>query len=143
MKENNRKKQGTIYEQQFVVECLLHGLEPHPTIGDYSAHDLLVSNSSGKIYKVQVKGTACLLGDTPGRKKNSTPRYRITAGSGGQKDILDCSKIDCLVCVIPGDIWYIIPCMKLKSAAVWFYPEVVNSKGYYEQFRGNWDFFLT
>lgn len=135
------KRQGTIYEQKFIVECLERGLEPHPTVGDYSAHDLLVSNSSGKVYKVQVKGTSCILGSSHRRDK-STPRYRITAGRGAKKTHIDCSKVDCLACYVP-DMWFIIPCLKLKGTSIWFYPSVTNSKAYYQQFYDNWDFFLT
>jgi hypothetical protein len=138
----NMKKEGTIYETKFIVRCLEYGLEPHPTVGDYLPHDLLVSNSAGSIYKVQVKGTSCRIKDK-GRRAGSSPRYRITAAGGGQKAPLDCSKVDVLACSVKGDHWYLIPCLKLKGSAIWLYPDVENSKAYYEQFRENWGFFLT
>lgn len=136
------KREGTIHETSFIVRCLEQGLEPHPTVGDYLPHDLLVSNSAGIVYKVQVKGTSTIYKDD-GRRKGSSPRYRITAGAGGQKAPIDCSKVDCLAATVPGGIWYIIPCLRIKGSAVWFYPTVEDSKAYYEQFKENWDFFLT
>jgi hypothetical protein len=139
----NTKRDGTTYEAKFVVQCLLKGLEPHQTTGDYLPHDFLVSNHAGHVFRVQVKGTAHFVKSDPSRKKGSTPRFRISAASGGKKYALDCTKVDCLACVVPGDFWYIIPCLKLRGRALWFYPSVVNSKAYYEQFRDNWDFFLT
>jgi hypothetical protein len=132
----NNKRDGTTYEAKFVVECLERDLEPHHTTGDYLPHDILVSNKAGRIFRVQVKGTSYC--HAPRR------RYRISAGVGASKDSLDCTKVDCLACTVLGDFWYIIPCLKLRGKkALWFYPDVVDSKAYYEQFRDNWDFFLT
>lgn len=131
----NNKRDGTTYEAKFVVECLERDLEPHHTTGDYLPHDILVSNKAGGIYRVQVKGTGYA------HRRGVTTRYRISAGAGVKKDSLDCSKVDCLACTVPGGAWYIIPCLKLRGRAVWLYPN--PSKSYYEQFLNNWDFFLT
>ena len=136
------KKQGTIYEQIFVVRALQAGLEPHLTVGDYLPHDIVVSNAAGGTFRVQVKGTA-----NPKAEQRNNPRYRITAG-GAQgnraKAPLDCSKVDVLGAYIePEDAWYMIPCLKIKCTAVWLYPTTKGgSKGYYEQFREDWDYFF-
>jgi hypothetical protein len=127
-----------------MVSALERGLEPHPTTGDHLPHDVLVSNTAGTIFKVQVKGTGTARTSRADGAHRNYPRYRITAGSGGKKTALDCSKVDILACYVePKDMWYIIPCLKLRGKGVWFYPDNPNSKAYYEQFKEAWDFFLT
>ena len=136
------KKQGTIYEQIFIVRALMEGFEPHLTVGDFLPHDIIISNGAGNSFRVQVKGTA-----NPKTEERKSPRYRITAGRrdgpSKAKAPLDCSKVDVLAAYIqPVDTWYMIPCLKIKSPSVWFYPTSPGgSKSYYEQFRENWDFF--
>ena len=131
------KRAGTIYEQIFIVRALEEGLEPHPTTGAFFPHDILVTTTAGTSFRVQVKGTA-----NPKSERRATPRFRITAGTLRAKVPLDCSKVDVLAAyVTPVDVWYIIPCLKIKAPSIWFYPGVEGSKAYYEQFRENWDFF--
>ena len=137
------KRAGTIYEQIFIVRALREGFEPHLTIGDFLPHDIMVSNAAGTAFRVQVKGTA-----NAKAEQRSNPRYRITAGRarGSKAKVpLDCSKVDVLAAYIePVDTWYLVPCLKIKSCSVWLYPTTEGgSKGYYEQFRENWDYFLA
>ena len=140
----NTKRDGTLYEQRFVVRALEHGLEPHPTTGEYLQHDFLLGNAAGTVYKVQIKGTSRPEYSRGAKESRSTPRYRIIAGRGHNKESLDCSKVDVLAAyVAPNDAWYLIPCLKLRSKGVWVYPDVENSRAYYEQFREKWDMFLT
>ena len=142
MAGTNAKRQGNLYEQKFVVKSLEHNLEPHLSPGDYLPHDVLVTNPAGKVFKVQVKGTACEMKD-PTRQSN---RYRITAASGCHSKVaLDCTKVDVLAAYIePMDIWYIIPCLQLMGRkAAWFYPANEKSKAFYERFKENWGLFLT
>jgi hypothetical protein len=130
----NAKRNGTIYEQKFLVEAMEHGLEPHPTIGDYLAHDMLVSNAAGRAFRTQIKGTTTR---DPNRKM---ARWQMIAGQGRAKRPLDCSKVDILAAYVdPIDAWYIIPCMRIKSPTLWFSP---GTRGQYEVFMNNWDYFL-
>ena len=135
------KRQGTIYEHLFIVRSLQEGFEPHLTVGDFLPHDIIVTNSAGASCRGQVKGTA-----NAKVEERQNPRYRITAGvSQGNKGKapIDCTKVDVLAAYIePVDAWYMVPCLKIKSPSTWFYPNTKGgSKGYYEQFREDWDYF--
>ncbi len=135
--EFSSKQAGTLYEQLFIAESLRRGLQPHVPIGDYLPHDLVVY-ADGVCYKVQIKGTHTQVYD---RRYNTTARFRITAASGSSKKSIDCSQADILACYIASwDIWYIIPCGKIKSRCVWLYPQ--GNKGQYEKYKDNWDIFI-
>ena len=119
------------------------GLECHPTTGEHLPHDLLVSNTAGRVFRVQVKGTGTSRTSRSDSSRNY-PRYRIIAGSGSHKDRLDCSKVDVLAAYVgPLNIWYVIPCLKIRGKGVWMYPDNPKSKAYYERYQEAWDFFLT
>ena len=122
----------------FIVRALQEGFDPHLSVGDFLPHDIIVTNAAGKAFRVQVKGTANAKAE---RRKN--PRYRITAGGSSTKAPLDCSKVDVLAAYIePVNVWYLIPCLKIRSRSTWFYPRTEGgSRGYYEQFREDWDYF--
>lgn len=131
---------GTLFEQKFVVECLTHGLHPHPSIGDYLPHDLIVQNTVGRCFRVQVKGTDTLVKNA----KHRTGRYRITAKAGKTKNRIgiDCMRVDVVSAFVAAtNTWYNIPCTKLASQVVWLYPEDDTSKGQYEKYRNRWDVF--
>jgi hypothetical protein len=130
---NSNKRTGTLYEALFVVRAMREGLEPHSCHGEYLAHDFIVTNSAGKSFRTQVKGTAF---------KSKRRRWQITAGSGKNKRPLDCTKIDILAAYIePLNVWYLVPCMKIKSVSLWFYPDCPESKAQYEKFLDVWDAF--
>ena len=75
----NSKRLGTWYESLFIPKCLSKGLHPHDTYGDYLAHDMLVMNDAGCVFKVQIKGT-----NTGTKDHRNFPRYRITAKRGNK-----------------------------------------------------------
>ena len=138
------KQKGTRYEMLFISKCMKMGLHPHDTVGDYLQHDMLVMNDAGCVHKVQVKGTNYAV-----TERRKTPRYRITAKKGNNTSVksglgkLDCTKIDILAAYVePCDVWYLIPCLAIKSMAVWFYPDIENSKATYEKYKENWDCFF-
>lgn len=132
------KRQGTIYEAKFVVEALERGLDPHPCPGEYLAHDFLVTNSAGEVYKTQVKGTAC---EDLARRR--TKRYKILATTGNKvKTALDCTKVDLLVAYVePSNAWYVIPCMQLARKTIWLYPDNPKSVAQYEKYKEKWNLF--
>lgn len=137
------KRQGTLYEQKFVVKALERGLEPHPCPGEYLPHDYLVTNAAGRVFKTQIKGTSMTCSNR-GVEKRRHVRYRITAGVGSHKAHLDCAKIDVLAVFIePEDTWYVIPCLKITGKGLWFYASNENSKARYEKYKEDWDYFLT
>jgi len=127
------KRQGTIYEAKFAVKALEYGLDPHPCPGEYLAHDFLVTNSAGEVYKTQVKGTAYM----------ETKRYKVLATTGNKvKTPIDCTKVDLLAAYVePCDSWYIIPCMQLSCKTVWLYPDNPNSIAQYERYQEKWNLF--
>ena len=131
------KRQGTLYEAKFIVEALEHSLDPHSCPGEYMAHDFLVTNAAGKVFKTQVKGTQYCEND------RKTRRFKVLATTGNKvKTQLDCTKVDLLAAYVePCDTWYIIPCMQLSSKTIWFYPSNPNSLGKYEKYKDKWNLF--
>tara|TARA_R100000005_G_scaffold89885_1_gene60821 strand:- start:619 stop:1056 length:438 start_codon:yes stop_codon:yes gene_type:complete len=143
--EYSTKEAGTLYEQLFIVESLRRGLQPHTPVGDFLPHDLVVYGSNGICYRVQIKGTSTEARHS--KRPNQRGRYRITAAYGSKsKTLIDCNQTDILACyVAPWDLWYIIPCEKVRSVCVWLYPDPQIKKrkrtGTYEQYKNNWDIF--
>ncbi len=134
---NSNKRAGTLYEARFIVRAMEEGLEPHPCPGEYLAHDFIVTNAAGTTFRTQVKGTAWR--DEAKRKHR---RWAIIAGSGKEKKPLDCTKIDILAAYVePPDVWYLVPCLQIKSRGLWLYPDNLKSKAQYEKFKNNWDAF--
>ncbi len=136
--EFTTKQAGTLYEQLFIAESIRRGLQPHVPIGDYLPHDIVVYGKDGVCHRIQVKGTHTHVYD---RKYNKTARYRITAATGSQsKTKINCEQVDVLACYLATwDMWYIIPCIHIKSACVWLYPK--GKRGQYEKYKNNWDIF--
>jgi hypothetical protein len=140
------KQHGTYYEQAFILKCMYHGLHPHPSVGDYLPHDLIVQNSVGRMVRVQVKGTDSLQRlKKEGSKSTSYTkrgRYRITAmmGSKAKKQPIDCFLVDVLaIYVREHKTFYNIPCTDLSSTCIWVAPHDDTSKGKYEKYKENWD----
>ena len=136
--EFTTKQAGTLYEQLFIAESIRRGLQPHVPIGDYLPHDIVVYGKDGVCHRIQVKGTHTHVYD---RKYNKTARYRITAATGSQsKTKINCEQVDVLACYLATwDMWYIIPCIHIKSACVWLYP--TGKRGQYEKYKNNWGIF--
>lgn len=139
----DNKQRGAYYEQLFITECLQRELHPHPSIGDYLPHDIIVQNNAGRLLRVQIKGTMVEFRDSRNCKDGKErTRYRITAKAGRGAGMLDCKLVD----VIAGYVtlqkaWYLIPCTRVTSRAIWLYPHVPASKAQYEPFRERWDIF--
>ena len=135
----NHKLSGTVYEQAFMLACLKRGLHPHPSVGDYLPHDIIVQNSAGRLFRVQIKGTQSIAYRGKG-KIGKLGRYGIKAVRGGSKSSIDCQWVDVLsVYVEKLDCFYNIPCTDLSSASVWVTPHIKNGKGKYEKYAESWD----
>ena len=134
MAKSAMKALGALFGQRFVLKCLEHGLHPFSPIEEGLPQDMLVMNQYNEVLRVQIKGT-----QTPVRKWK-TDRYKVTAGTGNSsKKAIDCARIDIVIAHVDPDIWYILPCVEVKSVAVWLYPYDPNSSGQYERFRDRWD----
>jgi len=134
------KRTGSLYEQQFFLEALKNDLEVFTPIGDYLPQDCIVMNRAGRVFKVQVKGTACLIKTS----LKGLGRYMITASSGNEnKKSIDCQKVDILAAYVhPVDTWYLIPSLHLDNAVrISLYPHNSDSKAKHEKFINNWEVF--
>lgn len=130
------KSLGTVSEYNFFSKVLELGYDLFIPAGDYLPQDCVVGNSAGKLFKVQIKGTYIT--------NSGNWRYKITAASGSSNKIaIDCTKVDLLaVHVAPHEAWYLIPCLELEGQkSCWFYPNNPDSKGQFESYRENWDYF--
>jgi len=131
----NTKRRGSHYEAAFVTQALKRGLDILEPVGDYMIYDLMVSNSAGRIQRVQVKGTSSQIKNKPG--------YKIVAASGNLKKVpLNPDEVDVLaVYVEPCDVWYLIPVRKLDGGiSVYLNPATkVNAK--YEVWKEAWNVF--
>ena len=131
----NTKRRGSQYEAAFVTQALKRGLDILEPVGDYMIYDLMVSNSAGRIQRVQVKGTSSQIKSKPG--------YKVIAASGNLKKVpLNPDDVDVLaVYVEPCDVWYLIPVRKLDGGvSVYLNPATkVNAK--YEVWREAWNVF--
>ena len=131
----NTKRRGSQYEAAFVTQALKRGLDILEPVGDYMIYDLMVSNSAGRIQRVQVKGTSSQIKSKPG--------YKVIAASGNLKKVpLNPDDVDVLaVYVEPCDVWYLIPVRKLDGGiSVYLNPATkVNAK--YEVWKEAWNVF--
>ena len=134
------KTAGTVYEFKFFSKILEKGYDLFLPAGDNLPIDCIVQNGAGKLYKVQVKGTASenREGGRTGKK-----RYKVLAATGqSSKTSIDCTKVDILAAYVePVDTWYIIPCLEIGAKSVWFYPHIENSRSMTERFKEEWDLF--
>jgi hypothetical protein len=131
----NTKRRGSQYEAAFVTQALKRGLDILEPVGDYMIYDLMVSNSAGRIQRVQVKGTSSQIKNKPG--------YKVIAASGNLKKVpLNPDEVDVLAAYVePCDVWYLIPVRKLDGGiSVYLNPATkVNAK--YEVWREAWNVF--
>jgi hypothetical protein len=131
----NTKRRGSQYEAAFVTQALKRGLDILEPVGDYMIYDLMVSNSAGRIQRVQVKGTSSRIKSKPG--------YKVIAASGNLKKVpLNPDEVDVLAAYVePCDVWYLIPVRKLDGGiSVYLNPATkVNAK--YEVWKEAWNVF--
>jgi hypothetical protein len=133
------KRDGSLYEQIFFAEALKHGLEVFPPLGDYLPVDCLIMNAAGRVFKVQIKGTA-----KPSIEGRGKPRYIVTTSFGtSKKTTIDCTKVDIVVAYLSDiNLFYIIPCMALDGAKrIGLYALNDQSKAKHEKYREAWDLF--
>lgn len=127
---------GAMFESLFASEAMRRGLDVATPSGHHLPFDLIVSNSSGKLFRVQVKGTSCNQG---GFYKFATRR-----GSGTKKRVDYRNEIDVLVGIVerPGDrVFYIIPSRALGDQLSLKVRPSLDSRGKYEQYKGSWEIF--
>ena len=74
----NSKRKGAAGEAQFAATALSRGLNVLQPYGDFLSYDLIVENSEGKLFRVQVKTTAH-------KQKGKINTYRITAAKGNMR----------------------------------------------------------
>jgi hypothetical protein len=131
----NTKRRGSQYEAAFVTQALKRGLDILEPVGDYMIYDLMVSNSAGRIQRVQVKGTSSQIKNKPG--------YKVIAASGNLKKVpLNPDEVDVMAAYVePCDVWYLIPVRKLDGGiSVYLNPATkVNAK--YEVWKEAWNVF--
>ena len=135
------KNKGTLYEQIFFHEALAHNYEVFTPLGDYLPQDCLVMNQAGKVYKVQIKGTADKVAD---KSRGGMGRYMITTTAGAShKESIDPSKVDVLAAYVAAlPPWYLIPILSIDSAIrISLYPHNPTSKAKHEKYREFWDCF--
>ena len=133
------KRKSVSYEYQFFTRALEEDLDVFIPAGDYLHQDCLVMNGAGRVFKVQIKGTASAI-----TENRSTPRYKIQACTGSANKVpIDCTKVDIVVAYIaPRNVFYVVPCLELAhTVGPWFYPDSQESKGKYEIYRENWGLF--
>ena len=135
------KALGTVYEYKFFAKILELGYDLFLPAGDNLPIDCIVQNGAGKLYKVQVKGTASE--NREGGHRTGKKRYKVLAATGqSSKMSIDCTKVDILAAYVePVDTWYIIPCLEISAKSVWFYPHIENSKAMTERYKEQWDLF--
>lgn len=135
------KTAGTVYEYKFFSKILELGYDLFTPAGDNLPIDCIVQNGAGKLYKVQIKGTASE--NREGGRNARSKRYKILAATGqSSKESIDCTKVDILAAYVqPVDTWYIIPCLEISAKSVWFYPHIENSKSMSERYKEQWDLF--
>lgn len=135
------KTAGTIYEYKFFSKILEKGYDLFLPAGDNLPIDCIVQNGAGKLYKVQIKGTASV--NREGGRNANSKRFKVLAATGqSSKMSMDCTKVDILAAYVqPVDTWYIIPCLEIGAKSIWFYPYQENSKSMSERFKEQWDLF--
>lgn len=135
------KRKGNIYEQLFFTEALSRDLEVFTPLGDYLPQDCLIMNRSGRIFKVQIKGTEDKVSD---KSKSGLGRYMITTATGsGNRESIDPCKVDLVACYVAAiPTWYVIPTLEIDGAVrISLYPHNPQSKAKHEKYRENWDSF--
>ena len=139
--QHNNKSKGNLYEQLFIYESFKRDLIPHKPIVDPSCHDVILMNSDGETFIVQVKSIKVRSYDD--RQKKGCFKYTSKAMCLGDKIALKDTYVDAVALYTVNEkIWYIIPRHSIVSKTIAVFPHIDGSKGQYERFRENWSFFL-
>ena len=137
------KRKGSLYEQLFFYEALARNLEVFTPLGDYLPQDCMLMNQAGKIFRIQIKGTADKVSDKS--RTGGLGRYMITTATGNNgKTTIDPTKVDCIAAYVASiPTWYIIPTLRLDGAIrISLYPHNPKSKAKHEKYREDWDYFI-
>jgi hypothetical protein len=127
---------GAMFEALFASEAMRRGLDVSTPTGHHLPFDLIVSNSAGKLYRVQVKGTCSEQG---GFYKFATRR-----GKGTVKRVDYKTEIDVLAGIVerPGDrFFYIIPSHSLGNQLSIKVRPHFDSRAQFEKYKEAWEVF--
>ena len=131
---NQNKAKGALYEAKFRAEAMENGLHVFDPAGDYLPVDFILMNNAGRMFRVQVRGSAF----------SNRDGVRISLQCGNKKSAyLSSATYDILAgyCV-NYDLWYLVPSSLCEGLSrLKFYPHVENSRGKWEKYRSAWDVF--
>ena len=129
-------EKGLIYENLFAFEATRRGLVVARPDGNHLPYDFIISNSSGMMFRVQVKGTSY--------RQSSGFTFTTRKGKSRLKRVDYKNDIDALVGIVERDgdrVFYIIPSKELGSqSCVRVFPNP-KSKAKFEKFRSAWSIF--
>ena len=131
------KAAGQLAELEFLLNASKRSLLLSQPYGDNEPYDFIVDNGI-RLFKVQVKSTSHLV------QRGNHKSYQITCrrGNGTCTRSYHKDEIDLIAAYIaPMNVWYVIPYSKVKSNTLRFYPHTINSKGFYESFKEDWEAF--
>lgn len=124
------KRQGEWAEAVFLAHAIREGLCVTRPWGDSARYDFIV-DCHGQLLRIQVKST----------RHQHRRGYSFMNSSADFRRLYSAKEVDYLALyVIPSDLWYIVPAQKVgRRHAICVYPNVVGSRGRFEQFRNGWD----
>ncbi|MEL0118500.1 MAG: group I intron-associated PD-(D/E)XK endonuclease [Opitutae bacterium] len=131
---NQNKAAGAYYEACFRSTAMSHGLHIYDPVGDYLPVDAIVQNKAGKLFRIQIRGTAYK--DKGCVKVSTRAGIRKTAYlSSSTYDVFAAYASDF-------GVWYLIPSTLMGNRDnAKFYPHVENSKGQWEKYKDRWSIF--
>ena len=128
---------GAMFESLFAWEAMRRGLDVATPTAHHLPFDLIVSNQSGKLFRVQVKGTASI-------QDGKFYKFITRRGQGTKKRVDYRNEIDALVGIVerPGDrVFYIIPSIALGDQLSIKVRPSIASRGKFEKYREAWEIF--
>lgn len=130
----NPKRLGEVSQAAFLLRAEMKGFGLALPWGDSERWDFLVWGKSGRMVRVQVKGTGRLH-----RRGYEVQPVRATRRQGKKRYTK--KDIDVLVGhVQPLDVWYLIPIEAVgRAKSLRFYPDIESRQPRWEQWREAWD----
>ena len=127
---------GLAFENLFAFEASRRGLVVARPDGNHLPFDFIISNASGKMYRVQVKGTAS--------PQKSGYSFITRRGRSRKKRVDYKNEIDVFVGIVELEgerIFYIIPSENLgDQSCIRVFPNP-KSRAKFEKFRSAWTIF--
>ena len=127
------KLRGEWAEIQFLARASEHGLHVSKPYGDCLPYDFIVEHA-GRMLRVQVKSTSYRCPGYTGYKCFVKP----TKGKRYDRDALDFIA----ACILPEDVWYIIPFPGLRSKST-VHLDPANPRNRYRPYREAWHLLLN